>query len=243
MVTTRKLKAIMTATGVAVAAFATFLSVRASDHADTPDNAANPGQDISDVYVFPSPTNANNVVLVMNVSPLITPSQVATRRFDPSILYQFKIDNTGDKVEDLVIQARFDGSAANQTCHISGPMKPTLTGVSSAQLPADAIAGTFNVPFTLSNGAAVFCGTREDPFFFDLEQFFTILPDRATPVNGVAVTDPNTPKATTWRAPGKAVDFLSNGKYSVLSIVVELPKAMLTGTNGSKIAVWCTTSK
>ena len=31
--------------------------------------------------------------------------------------------------------------------------------------------------------------------------------------------------------------------YNVLSIVIELPKTMLTGTNGKKIGVWCTTSK
>ena len=76
---------------------------RGSDHADTPDNAANPGQDLTDVYVFPSPSDSNNVVLAMNVSPLITPAQIGTRRFDPNVLYQFKIDNTGDNIEDLVI--------------------------------------------------------------------------------------------------------------------------------------------
>ena len=74
----------------------------------------------------------------------------------------------------------------------------------------------------------VFAGVREDSFFFDLEQFFTIFPDRATPINGIPVANPNDPQATTWRAPGTAVDFLSNGNYSVLSIVVELPKSLLT---------------
>jgi len=37
----------------------------------------------------------------------------------------------------------------------------------------------------------------------------------------------NPPMATTWRAPGAAVDFLSNGGFNVLSIVIELPKAQL----------------
>lgn len=229
--------------GASVLSAFAFVGVRnafGSDHADTPDNAANPGQDISDVYVFPSPSDSSKIVLAMNVSPLITPAQVATRRFDPNVLYQFKIDNTGDANEDLVIQAKFDSDG---NAHIAGPVKPAQVGITSTLMPFDSVVGTFNTPFTLSNGVKVFCGTREDPFFFDLEQFFNILPDRATPVNGVAVPDPNTPKATSWRPKGQAVDFLSNGHYNVLSIVVELPKSMLKGTNGNKIGVWCTTSK
>ena len=241
MTTKVKTSLIMVAAAIAILPFATSRIAKGSDHADTPDNAANPGQDLSDVYMFPSPTNANNVVLVMNASPLITPAQIGTRRFDPTVLYQFKIDNTGDNIEDLVIQARFDGTAANQKVHNSGPVAPTTIGTTSTLMAANSVVGNFNTPFTLSNGAKVFAGTREDPFFFDLEQFFTILPDRATPVTGVPVADPNTPKSTTWRTPG--IDFLSNGKYNVLSIVVELPKTMLKGTNGNKIGVWCTTSK
>jgi hypothetical protein len=177
----------------------------------------------------------------MNASPLITSAQVGTRRFDPSVLYQFKIDNTGDNVEDLVIQARFSGSTSPQQCFISGAAAPKAAGTTSELLANDSVIGNFDTPFTLSNGAKVFCGTREDPFFFDLERFFTILPDRATPITGTPIANPNAPQATTWRSPG--IDFLSNGHYNVLSIVVELPKSMLKGTNGDKIAVWCTTSK
>jgi len=39
--------------------------------------------------------------------------------------------------------------------------------------------------------------------------------------------NPNQPMATSWRPAGAAVDFLSNGGFNVLSIVVELPKSML----------------
>ena len=232
---------ILAAAGAALTVLLIPRHARASDHADTPENAASPGQDLSDVYLFPSPTDSNNVVLVMNASPLITPAQIGTRRFDPNVLYQFKIDNTGDNVEDLVIQARFTGSGSNQQCLISGPAKPTETGIKSMILPPDANVGTFDQAFTLTNGAKVFCGTREDPFFFDLEQFFNILPDRAYPVTHVEPSNPDQPQATTFRNPG--IDFLSNGHYNCLSIVIELPKTMLKGTNGNKIAIWCTTSK
>lgn len=230
--------------GTALTLTAGWLGIRAargSDHADTPQIAASAGTDLTDVFIFPSPSNSNNVVLAMCVSPLIPAG--GTRSFDPSVLYQFKIDNTGDHVEDLVIQARFEGTGATQKVIIAGPLAPSRTGVMSDALVPLATTGTFNTPFSPASGMQVFAGVREDPFFFDLEQFFTILPDRATPINGVAVplAEANTPKATTWRAPGVAKDFLAG--FNVLSIVVELPKSALRGSGAGKIGVWCTTSK
>jgi hypothetical protein len=215
----------------------------ASDHADTPEIAASPGTDISDVYVFPSPNNPNRVVLAMMVRPLITPAQKATVSFDPNVIYQFKVDNTGDAVEDLVIQARFLGTGPSQRCLLSGPVAPPMTGTMTKPMPAHPVVGTINKAFTPKAGMTAFCGVREDPFFFDLEQFFTILPDRATPITGVAVAeaDANTPQATTWRPTGQAVDFLSNGGFNVLAIVVELPKSAVGGAT-NKICRWCTTS-
>jgi hypothetical protein len=233
-----------------------IVRARGSDHADTPAIAAAPGTDLTDVFVFPSPTNANNVVLVMNAHPLITPANTASTVFDPNVLYQFKIDNNGDFREDLVIQAKFSGTTpATQTAKISGPVLPSRIGNTAIQETPNATAVPFNVTAgtTLTNGAKVFCGPREDPFFFDLEQFYTILPDRASPVftptftntSGVAVStspaNPNQPQAATWRSPANARDYLSG--FNVLSIVIELPKTMLTGGGTSKIGVWCTTSK
>src|SRR5688572_12873478 len=105
----------------------------ASDHADTPQIAPNPGTDISDVYLFPSPHDNGKVVLAMNVNPLIGPGDGPTTYFDPNVLYQFKIDNTGDFVEDLVIQARFSQKGPNQGVMITGPFKPLVTGTRSLE--------------------------------------------------------------------------------------------------------------
>lgn len=215
--------------------------VHASDHADTPAIAANPGVDLTDVFVFPSPTNANNVVLAMNVHPLIPTGQGPSHSFDPSVLYQFKIDNVGDHKEHLVIQAKFGPQSSAQKVFITDPVVPSMQGTQSVLETPDSVVGTLNKPFTTSTGMKVFAGAREDPFFFDLEQFFTILPDRATPINGVPVANPDQPQAATFRSPGAAKDFLKG--LNVLSIVVELPKSQLIGTGSGKIGVWCTTSK
>lgn len=233
---------LLTATAAAlVPAFMLTRGALSSDHADTPEVVASPGTDLTDVYIFPSASNQNNVVLAMNVRPLIPAGQAANFSFDPEVLYQFKIDNTGDSVEDLVVQARFSGSGPSQTVAISGPVRPERTGVVTTQMPAHAGVGTINQPFSPTDGMQVFAGAREDSFFFDLEQFFVILPDRATPITGQPVANPNTPRATSWRPAGQAKDFLAG--FNVLSVVVEVPRASLRGSGDGKIRVWCTTSR
>lgn len=233
------------ALGVMMLPIIMLVRARGSDHADTPAIAATPGADLTDVFIFPSAENVNNVVLAMNVHPLIPSGQGLSTAFDPNVLYQFKIDNGGDSVEDLVIQARFTGTdPATQKVEFAGPVRPSRTGVVTQFETPDSVTGTLNKVFTLSNGTKVFCGAREDPFFFDLEQFFKILPDRATPINPSALPagqDPDAPQALTFRPVGQAKDFLAG--LNVLSIIVELPKTTVIGNGDHKIRVWCTTSR
>ncbi|MFY9234801.1 MAG: DUF4331 family protein [Fimbriimonadaceae bacterium] len=219
--------AAVTAPLVAVGAGLLLIPAFASDHADTLETAGNPGRDLSDVYIFPSTQNPNNVVLVMCVNPLIASGGGPAARFDPNVLYQFKIDRDEDSVEDLVIQAKFDNSP-NQVVQIAGPVKPSSVGTTTNFETPYATTGTINTQFSPTPGMTVFAGAREDPFFFDLERFFEIFPDRGVPTGlTTPPADPNQPMQTSWRAPGQAVDFLSNGGFNVLAIVVELPKAML----------------
>jgi hypothetical protein len=223
-------KALYAAAGLAVIATPFILAARAngSDHADTREVVSQPGSDISDVYMFPAPGNPKHIVLVMNVNPLIPRGGGGAASFDPNVLYQFKIDRTGDSVEDLVIQAKFSGTGAGQTVQIAGPIKPSTTGNMNRFETPHGTTGTINATFSPAANLKVFAGAREDSFFFDLEQFFTILPDRGVPPGlTTPPANPNQPMAGTWRAPGTAVDFLSNGGFNVLSIVVELPKSML----------------
>jgi hypothetical protein len=252
MAFSRKRLALLAGAVLLIPAFM-HLRARGSDHADTPTIAATPGADLTDVYIFPSPTgDATKVVLVMNVHPLIPSGQGPSVVFDPNVLYQFKIDNVGDFKEHLVIQAKFTGTDANQQVQIAGPVKPSMTGTQSVFETPDSVVGKINdLNFTTSNGMHVFAGAREDPFFFDLNQFFTILPDRASPLGSTfnntsgatvstAPADPDLPQAASWRPVGQAQDFLKG--LDVLSIVVELPRALLTAGGDGKIRVWCTTS-
>src|SRR5581483_8682045 len=97
----------------------------------------------------------------------IMPGHGLTTAFDPNVLYQFKIDNTGDGVEDLVIQARFSGSdPATQKVMISYPEIPSTHGTLNNQEPMLPITGTLNSAFSPTPGMTVFAGGREDSFFF-----------------------------------------------------------------------------
>jgi uncharacterized protein DUF4331 len=211
----------------------------ASDHQDTPDVELNPSMDMTDLYAFPSPV-PGRVVLVMNSWGLLTPAETPTTYFDPNILYQFKIDNNHDGIEDKVIQVSFKGAGANQTVEVRGPVAPPVVGAMDNRIStaAPVITGATRTTLGSASGVQVYAGPRDDPFFIDLEQFFRIIPDRK-PVTGVLSQLPDTPTASAWRNPG--IDFLAG--FNVLSIVIELPASDLTGSSGPNFGVWATISR
>src|SRR5439155_15357446 len=156
---------------VLVAAAGITRWIKASDHKDSALLAADHAADIADVYTFKSPVNPDNVVLVMTVSGFIPPSDASTTFFDPNVLYQWKIDNSGDAVEDLVIQAFVTGTGGHKVMHIGGPAAPRVTEATSRVIDGPE---TTTVPVTNGaspiiasrNGMTAFAGVRDDPFFF-----------------------------------------------------------------------------
>jgi hypothetical protein len=194
----------------------------AADHADAP-AVTNQTTDITDVYAF-SGADANNMVFVGNTQGLLAPAATSAAKFDANTLIEFNIDNNNDNVEDLVIQAVYDGT----NMKFYGPVAPSATGAKSKlEGPVTATVavtpyGTSPVIATGTNGMKVFAGPRDDPFFFDLDQFKKILGGTATGFNN----------------PG--VDHFAG--TNVMSVVVELPKSMLNATN-NKINVWLETKK
>ena len=212
---------------------------RGSDHQDTPDVELNPASDMTDVYVFPG-SSPDRVVLVLNSWAFITPAQTASTYFDPNLLYQFKIDNNTDGVEDKVIQISFDGTGADQMVNVRGPVAPPVVGAMGNKIASAApgVSGKINAVLGSSGGIQVFAGWRDDPFFIDLEQFFRIIPDRK-PVTGPLAQLPDVATAGSFRSPG--VDYVAG--FNVLSIVIELPTAQLTAGGNPKIGVWGTISR
>ena len=207
----------------------------ASDHQDSPLTVARPGADITDVFVFPA-NDPSKVVLAMDVWPLIPPGLGTQTSFDPGVLYQLKIGLQSDATEDLVLQFKADGVGANQRVTLYGPTRPAFVGTTNA-IVTSARSGEvpYNTTATLGNGVRAFAGPREDPFYFDLTQFYRLQPDR----NFANQPNPPPGSARCFRKDGK--DFLAG--YGVLALVVELPRQMLAdGGHLGRINVWATTS-
>src|SRR5664279_3225621 len=97
----------------------------ASDHIDAP-AVKNTSTDITDLYVF-NGADTNNLVFVANTQGLLAPASTSAAAFDPGTLLQLNIDNNGDNVEDLVIQAVY----ANGKMNFYGPVTPSATGIRS----------------------------------------------------------------------------------------------------------------
>ncbi|HEY0884890.1 MAG TPA: DUF4331 domain-containing protein [Ramlibacter sp.] len=83
---------------------------KAANHREAPITALDHKADITDVYAFRSYDGGAvpRVTLIMGVDPLLEPANGPNWfPFDPGILYELKIDNNNDAVEDVVFQFRF----------------------------------------------------------------------------------------------------------------------------------------
>jgi len=188
----------------------------AADHIDAP-AASGTTADITDYYAFQG-ENTSNIVFVANVQGLLAPSGTAAASFDENVMVEFNIDNTGDNIEDLVIQA----IPRDGVMYFFGPFSPSSTGLNST---VNESAITSKVAITNYGSSAIigssnrmmhFAGPRDDPFFMDFARYGEIIAGNALGFNN----------------PGTDTFAGSN----VLSIVVELPKTMI-GTSGT-INTW-----
>ncbi|RYZ20683.1 MAG: DUF4331 domain-containing protein [Chitinophagaceae bacterium] len=199
--------------------------IYAADHLDAPslinaDGTAG-ANDISDTYVFQSPADNSKMVFVLNWQGLMSPARTAAFNIPNNQLFEINIDNTGDMVEDLVIQAKVqDGKF-----RVYGPVAPASTGLNSTIVTGGpmvegtvtAYGSSANPSIAMgNNGIKAFIGPRDDPFFFDLTRFKEI-------IGGTA---------TSFRSPG--IDAFAG--TNVLSLVVEVPKTMLG--SAQNINVW-----
>ena len=184
----------------------------AADHIDAP-AVQGDTSDITDFYAFQG-ENTNNLVFVANLQGLLSPSATSSTTFDENVMIEFNIDNTGDHIEDLVIQA----IPKNGKMYVIGPVVPSSPGLTSV-LDADSANDVVFVDITsygsearigTKNNISVFAGPRDDPFFMDFAQYGEIIAGNATGFN----------------SPGSDTFAGTN----VMSVVVEVPKSMIGGT-------------
>ena len=195
----------------AILGIATFVAI-AADHIDAP--AVSGGtSDITDFYAFQG-QNSANIAFVANVQGLLgSGSATQNATFDEDVLIEFNIDNTGDNVEDLVIQA----IAKDGQMYIFGPVVPGQTGLNSTiasnainQVVVDITPYGQNANVASSGGIMAFAGPRDDPFFMDFNRYGAII--------GGMETEFANPGMDTFAG------------TNVMSVVVEVPKAMIGGS-------------
>lgn len=184
----------------------------ASDHVDGIKTGIDNSADISDVFVFTSPADANKLVLVMNVNALA----FAPSRFSNAVDYKFRIrpiddartlKPSTDAAKEQSIVCTFQGGIPVLDGKQKATCKLNLAG-GSETLSFDTRGGAFRAGgSTASPTAKVFAGVRSDPWFLDLGK--TVKFNKAERVD----------RASTG----------SNGLrgVNVLSIVVEVDKSRL----------------
>jgi hypothetical protein len=80
----------------------------ASSHREAPITALDRTADVTDWYAFVSYDHPDRVTMILNVDPFLEPSNGPNYfPFDPNVLYEMKIDNNRDGVEDITFQFHF----------------------------------------------------------------------------------------------------------------------------------------
>ena len=239
------LKAGLALAALAAGAFGAF--TRASDHDDGESDLKSRALNLTDLYAFrESDQNASikdeNMILVMNTNPRSIARQQYS--FSSKARYEFHVTRVKDKdamasgKTDMLI--RFEFSPANA----KGVQEITVTGIrdggqrtvqvttggkaiTTTPLGSSPVVNQVLV-YSAGGGISVFAGLREDPFFFDVEQFFRVRAGLAGLGEKVG-----------FRSPG--ADFTAG--YNVNAIVARVPMGWFKGVSGATtFDVWETIS-
>jgi Domain of unknown function (DUF4331) len=244
---TKKIRRIILAIEAALIVVLTPGIIAASDHDDGEVDIKGRAVNLTDLYVYRekdqnSSAADGDLVFTMNSNP----RSVARYQyyFSTTALYQFHITQVGDVNStptgraDIILRFAFSppnnqGMQAVAVTVVRGgsetTTKTTVNGglIATTGLNSNAVLNTVAVG---GSNLTVFAGLREDPFFFDVEQFFRV---RA----GALGTGPK----VGFKEPSKAIDFAKG--YNVNTITVRVPKAFLqAGTGANTFDVWSTVS-
>jgi hypothetical protein len=192
----------------------------ASDQRDTSAlaNFARGGVDISDLYVFRSPANANNTVLMMTLGSFVGTKTKAA--FKPGVHYEFRIDTNFDFSTDLIISVRFKAPRAD------GKQKVLVALNQGFDSTVELASGDTDTNLPLEGGGQFKAGVFDDPFFFDQIGFDSAF------IEG----KPGFP-----RPPGTAKNFYGP-TANVLAIVMEIPSASIAPVS-TVVGIWARTAQ
>ncbi len=239
----------------------------ASSHREAPMLYGDPKADGTDLYAFVSPDKTDTVTLIANYYPDQNPAGGPNfYNYDDNVLYEIKIDNNGDAVEDLSYQFRFKTNVKNPNTFLynTGPINSlddpdwnvsqtyTLTRVNSKG-EQTVLAENFPVP-------PVNVGPKSTPNYGALQSAAIKDAKESVKVFAGQSDDPFFVDLgalfdllTIRKLPGNAgggVDAL-RGK-NVLSLAIQVPISQITKNNSkptdpknenSVVGIWTTSSR
>lgn len=228
--------------------------VSASNHDDGETQIKARNLNLTDLYVFRedwhtgNTADNGNLILIMNTNPRSLPRQQYF--FNTEATYSFHVgrqsnaNNAVTGVDNLRFDFKFAAPDANGqqsfkmdvvNLDANGQVSTVATSTGGLTTPAAPLIGNPNPTavtntFTVNSQTInVFAGLREDPFFFDVEQFFKV---RA----GLAGKGPS----VGFETADNAVDFAAG--YNVNAIVMRVPIAFLQSNGETTFDVWETIS-
>ncbi len=139
-------------------------AAQAANHREAPITALDQKADITDVYAFRS-YDGNpfpRVTLIMNVDPFLEPANGPNGfPFDPDILYEIKVDNNNDAVEDIVFQFRFTTEQRLPNLFQAYAGAGTTGIAAPANSPGPVAPGTVIVPPRIDSFSSTGLGQRQ----------------------------------------------------------------------------------
>lgn len=226
---------------------------RASDHDDITETSNSNNTNLTDLYVFKEKTQNSAaaddaLIFVMNCNPRSVAGFDYT--FNPKARYEFHIGRVGvttdnDKAPtgkaDVTLRFEFSERTGEKNQAIT--FTPIFGGAAETPITNVTSGGAKLLTTTMAQGGnplknefqskgstlALFAGLREDPFFFDVNQFIKIRTAAANKVTPLPSFKPT------------GSDFAAG--FNVLSIVLRAPRSYFQqGSSATTFDVWETVS-
>jgi hypothetical protein len=246
------MKKALVAAGLALAGLAALAGVvsagpssgTASSHREAPLISEDPSADGTDLYAFRSKDRPDHLTVIANWIPAEdTAAGPNYYRFSEQARYYIRLDLDGDAQADLSYQFAFKNPAQPEDSFLWDTAQTFQVTKYVGNKPGVVVRGGLATPpnnvgprttpmykklvedkiYDLSDGARVFAGQREDPFFGDIGAIFDLLAIR---------------KGTGAEGGGK--DFFA--KYGTHTVALQIPIASLKAKNGIA-GVWSTTER
>jgi Domain of unknown function (DUF4331) len=214
--------------------------VHAADHRDGPkitdlNSTLFGALDLNDLYIFVSPANRNNTVLVQTMSP--GAGIVGPGIFFPGAFYELRISNDGNPLTDeIVFQTTFGPSDSSGRQRFVIYRQDVNVGTTKTEVFASGI--TNRTPASIRGGARATAGIFDDPFFFDVNATSRANRELTLTALGLPTGAPAGASPIRFFLPP---NFPQNffGGANTLAIIIEIPRLQIQSSrNNPNITAW-----